>query len=414
MARRRPAGPPKGNGGSTERGAPDASGSDGRSSPEGAEGAPPRFEPGPPAPAHARPSRPPSRDPEADRSANLPRPGPKVRPTRPGEVRVEPVRAPTAERRRLVLPKPGAASSAGSAGAASSAGSAGAASSAGAAGAGLTTAGSRVPLPPQVPEAPTPPAVPMARPSRAPRRPRPRADEANPWVSRMILTSAALTLALVVGVFLRQGDAPIEPDRPPPGPPVFAPTAPVAAKKPRPVPPTQGRAADVKAAPKPRVSLAPERVRRRARKPVWSKERLDALAKKPGAGTPYPPPTEYPEYKRPYDTSATIDEPPYVLVFSRPPGMNVFLNGHPAGMTPLLRPDPRPRRQNANSDFREGLQDRRTGRRKEQAGPHTVGCRHEACGESLSAGYRPFSSRLWLFVARSVARVSGAAKAALP
>ncbi|MEO1337572.1 MAG: PEGA domain-containing protein, partial [Myxococcota bacterium] len=60
-------------------------------------------------------------------------------------------------------------------------------------------------------------------------------------------------------------------------------------------------------------------------------------AQGPGKWYRLPPPKTY---KRPYDYKPTVDDTPYMLVASHPSGMNVFVDGRPAGKTPLLRRSP--------------------------------------------------------------------------
>ncbi len=308
MARRRPAGPSRGSGGS--------------------EGHPPERPDTPtPTPVESPPST------TADRS----------RPQRDDEVRVEPYRVPTELRdptassggrrpaepapeappekasRRLVLPMPGSA------------------------------APPRTSPPPVFPSEaivrprPTEPSQPDD-PDPSELGPPVIIEDGHPWVRRGVSGVAVVVLAFVVYAFLSQGDAPVEvvltPDR-------------TETRIDDPVRPSgAGRVIGPRVRPATEASSSPVTKDRpmfgRARnvdpRPVWTPERVAAQGQVENAGIPFSPEFdnegESPDYQRSYGDESDEEEvvdAPYVLVFSRPPGMNVYLNGVPAGMTPLLR-----------------------------------------------------------------------------
>lgn len=64
---------------------------------------------------------------------------------------------------------------------------------------------------------------------------------------------------------------------------------------------------------------------------------MAGAADNPEAGKFFDPEPPNPNYDRPYETGPEFKEPPYLLVYSQPPGMNVYIDDAPMGMTPLLR-----------------------------------------------------------------------------
>ena len=149
-----------------------------------------------------------------------------------------------------------------------------------------------------------------------------------------------MTLAVVAYAFLSQSDRPVElvlPSR------VAKPTAPKRVGSegqpaPRPIEPTthEGRER--------RLSPADGSTRKkslgRARynpNTEWRKKRHRKLVQREGAGEPYELKTNLTPYAEHGYPANDVPQRPYVLVTSRPPGMNVYLDGVPAGSTPLLR-----------------------------------------------------------------------------
>ena len=169
-------------------------------------------------------------------------------------------------------------------------------------------------------------------------RPRPTKAQAPelfaPWVSRIIVGSAVLTLALVVFAFLKQGDDPV----------------PLIVGTPQTSPPTRvvagRRTVARRTAPGHLVPTEPGETPKdphfgRARKvkpfQMWSPERIADLANTPYVGKPFTPFVDTGTYDRPYETYDTIEQEPYIFVMSRPPGMNVYFDDVIVGRTPLLR-----------------------------------------------------------------------------
>lgn len=167
-------------------------------------------------------------------------------------------------------------------------------------------------------------------------------DEPSPWVARGIMLAAALTLAAVVYIFLGQGDEPVPMKPSPTIVDVRSPDPSVADRsKPsrrleRPLGPAGGSGAVRPGSAGQAVTASdfgrsrhvpPPGGRRPATDPVEGPVSVDQVG-------------EITMYDRPYETYDTIDETPYILVFSRPAGLKVFLDGSLAGRTPLLRRRP--------------------------------------------------------------------------
>ena len=196
--------------------------------------------------------------------------------------------------------------------------------------------------------------LPVPRAQRSPPRSVPTAPKAKAepaatlWVGRAILGAACLILVGVAVAFLQLGDEPMEVAAVEPSKPWSPPTS--GARREGPAPagakasaPPGVRVGGLTAAEKGASARNGKRVdygRRRkvARPRVWSKARLRAVGQRPGAGKFYDMTIKRSEeYKPSYDIKGFVKQAPYILVVSQPPGMSVFLDEVPAGMTPLVR-----------------------------------------------------------------------------